>query len=118
MFSTIAWICAEGSMRGVVVVIAALMTLGLAAFGIVAAQKAAGPSSLVAVAAHIIAPAQNSGAAATPGAITNAAPTRAVGTPVIEVSDVTTRTLPVAPSKAPMQVAQNTTASPLPNPAP
>jgi peptidoglycan/xylan/chitin deacetylase (PgdA/CDA1 family) len=106
MFSTIAWICAEGSMRGVVVVIAALMTLGLAAFGIVASQKAAGPSSL---AAHIIAP---------PGAITNAAPTRAVGTPVIEVSDITTRTLPVAPSKAPMQVAQNTTASPLPNPAP
>jgi peptidoglycan/xylan/chitin deacetylase (PgdA/CDA1 family) len=118
MFSTIAWICAEGSMRGVVVVIAALMTLGLAAFGIVAAQKAAGPSSLVALAAHIISPPQSTATAATPGAVTNAAPTRPVGTPVIEVSDITTRTLPVAPSKAPMQVAQNTTASPLPNPAP
>ena len=105
-------------MRGVVVVIAALMTLGLAAFGIVAAQKAAGPSSLVALAAHIISPPQSTATAATPGAVTNAAPTRAVGTPVIEVSDITTRTLPVAPSKAPMQVAQNTTASPLPNPAP
>ena len=47
-------------MRVVGVVIAALMTLGLAAFGIVAAQKAAGPSSLIALAAHVVSPSQNS----------------------------------------------------------
>jgi peptidoglycan/xylan/chitin deacetylase (PgdA/CDA1 family) len=102
-------------MRVVVVVIAALMTLGLAAFGIVAAQKAAGPSSLVALAAHIISPAQNTDATATPLAATRAVQTtRVVQNPVIQVSDITTTTL----SAAPMQVAQNAAASPLPTPAP
>jgi peptidoglycan/xylan/chitin deacetylase (PgdA/CDA1 family) len=106
-------------MRVVVVVIAALMTLGLAAFGIVAAQKAAGPSSLVALAAHIISPAQNTDATATPPAATHTVQTtRVVQNPVIQVSDITTTTLPVAPSAAPMQVAQNAAASPLPTPAP
>jgi peptidoglycan/xylan/chitin deacetylase (PgdA/CDA1 family) len=106
-------------MRVVVVVIAALMTLGLAAFGIVAAQKAAGPSSLVALAAHIISPAQNTDATATPLAAPHAVQTtRVVQNPVIQVSDITTTTLPVAPSAAPMQVAQNAAASPLPTPAP
>jgi peptidoglycan/xylan/chitin deacetylase (PgdA/CDA1 family) len=106
-------------MRVVVVVIAALMTLGLAAFGIVAAQKAAGPSSLVALAAHIISPAQNTDATATPPAATHTVQTtHVVQTPVIQVSDITTTTLPVAPSAAPMQVAQNAAASPLPTPAP
>jgi peptidoglycan/xylan/chitin deacetylase (PgdA/CDA1 family) len=50
-------------MRVVVVVIAALTTLGLAAFGVVAAQRAAGPTSLIALAAHVISPGQGSGAA-------------------------------------------------------
>ena len=51
-------------MRVVVIVIAALMTLGLAAFGVVAAQKEAGPTSLLALATHLISPAK-----ATPPAI-------------------------------------------------
>ena len=46
-------------MRVVVAVIAALVTLGLAAFGVVAAQKAAGPSSIIALAARVISPGQN-----------------------------------------------------------
>jgi peptidoglycan/xylan/chitin deacetylase (PgdA/CDA1 family) len=50
-------------MRVVVAVIAALVTLGLAAFGVVAAQKAAGPSSIIALAARVISPAQSTGAA-------------------------------------------------------
>ncbi len=50
-------------MRVVVAVIAALVTLGLAAFGVVAAQKAAGPSSIIALAARVISPVQNTGAA-------------------------------------------------------
>ncbi|MGB3744586.1 MAG: hypothetical protein WBD11_08690, partial [Xanthobacteraceae bacterium] len=50
-------------MRVVVAVIAALVTLGLAAVGVVAAQKAAGPSSIIALAARVISPGQNSGAA-------------------------------------------------------
>ena len=47
-------------MRVVVVVIAALTTLGLAAFGVVAAQRAAGPASLIALAAHVISSGQSS----------------------------------------------------------
>jgi peptidoglycan/xylan/chitin deacetylase (PgdA/CDA1 family) len=108
-------------MRVVVVVIAALMTLGLAAFGVVAAQKAAGPSSLVALAAHIISPAQNNGAtavASTPVAATQAAPAHVVQSPVIQVSDITTTTLPVAAAAAPMRVAQSATASSPPAAAP
>jgi peptidoglycan/xylan/chitin deacetylase (PgdA/CDA1 family) len=54
----------EDAMRVVVAVIAALVTLGLAAFGVVAAQKAAGPSSIIALAARVISPGQNNGAAA------------------------------------------------------
>jgi len=43
--------------------------------------------------------------------------TRVVQNPVIQVSDITTTTLPVAPSAAPMQVAQNAAAAPLPTPS-
>ena len=50
-------------MRVVVAVIAALVTLGLAAFGVVAAQHAAGPSSIIALAARVISPGQSTGAA-------------------------------------------------------
>ena len=50
-------------MRVVVIVFAGLMTLGLAAFGVVAAQRAAGPDSLIALAAHAISPGQSNTAA-------------------------------------------------------
>ncbi|MBO0718014.1 MAG: hypothetical protein J2P55_11850, partial [Rhizobiales bacterium] len=50
-------------MRVVVIVFAGLMTLGLAAFGVVAAQRAAGPDSLIALAVHVISPGQSNNAA-------------------------------------------------------
>jgi peptidoglycan/xylan/chitin deacetylase (PgdA/CDA1 family) len=104
-------------MRVVVIVIAALMTLGLAAFGVVAAQNSAGPASLAALVAHVISPGQNSAPppAPTPVVASQIAPSRIVATPVIQVSDTTTT--PGAPS-APIVVAQNATASTLPTPAP
>jgi peptidoglycan/xylan/chitin deacetylase (PgdA/CDA1 family) len=81
-------------MRVVVIVIAALMTLGLAAFGVVAAQKEAGPTSLLALATHLISPAQGT---STPPVIVAAAAPRG---PV--VSDA---------SPAPLVVAQNAPAT-------
>ena len=45
-------------MRVIVAVIAVLTTLGVAAFGVVVAQQAAGPNSLIAFAAHSISPGQ------------------------------------------------------------
>jgi peptidoglycan/xylan/chitin deacetylase (PgdA/CDA1 family) len=95
-------------MRAVVIVIAALMTLGLAAFGIVAAQKEAGPTSLLAFAGHLISPAKGTppatAAAASPSPATPRAPV---------VSDVATQR-----TSAPTVLAQNTAAAPsLPAPA-
>jgi peptidoglycan/xylan/chitin deacetylase (PgdA/CDA1 family) len=106
-------------MRVVVIVIAALMTLGLAAFG-VAAQKGQNPAALLALATQLISP--------TPQA--NIAPAAPVATsqmvhvaqnPVTQISDATPAPLPrapiAAPAPAPTVVAQNT-ASALPAPAP
>jgi peptidoglycan/xylan/chitin deacetylase (PgdA/CDA1 family) len=53
-------------MRVIVAVIAVLTTLGIAAFGVVVAQQAAGPSSLIALAAHSISPGQAGEAAPAP----------------------------------------------------
>jgi peptidoglycan/xylan/chitin deacetylase (PgdA/CDA1 family) len=98
-------------MRVVGVVIAALMTLGLAAFGIVAAQQAAGPSSLIALAAHVVSPSQNNGAAAHPAPANQVAQARVAQTPVVEVPQAAAaaRTDAVA-AAAPTIVAQNTAA--------
>ncbi|MGD0025896.1 MAG: polysaccharide deacetylase family protein [Xanthobacteraceae bacterium] len=72
-------------MRVVVFVIAALVTLGLAAVGVVAAQKAAAPGSPAAAAQSMSAP-----------------PARAAVNQVAQASDVTTLQAPfVAPSAAP-----------------
>src|ERR1700756_2510713 len=92
-------------MRVVVILIAALVTLGLAAFGIVAAQKEAGSTSLLAVAAHMISPAKG-----TPPAqvAANPAPPAAPRNPVSDT----------ARSTAPTVVAQNNKPSALPAPAP
>ena len=108
-------------MRVVVVVIAALITLGLAAFGIVAAQKAAGPASLIALAVHVISPAPSTSTPPAPAAASQVSAiqvtaSRVVQSPVIQVSDTTT--LPSAPSAAPIVVAQNASASALPTAAP
>jgi len=104
-------------MRVVVVVIAALMTLGLAAFGIVAAQKAAGPASIAALAAHVISPSQGVTAAPAPAAASQMAQPRSVQP--IQVSDTPTTIVPSSPTSAPILVAENMTASaPAPAPAP
>jgi peptidoglycan/xylan/chitin deacetylase (PgdA/CDA1 family) len=99
---------AEGAMRVVVIVFAALMTLGLAAFGVVAAQRAAGPESLIALAVHVISPGQSNNAApaSQPVATQAARPT----TPVVQVEQTTSAAQPNAP--APASLVQNTAAAP------
>jgi peptidoglycan/xylan/chitin deacetylase (PgdA/CDA1 family) len=92
-------------MRVVVIVFAALMTLGLAAFGVVAAQRAAGPDSLIALAVHVIAPGQASNTAAAPSQPVPAQATRP-SNPVAQVAQTT----PV--------LAQNATPAPISAPAP
>src|ERR1700675_1672157 len=108
-------------MRVVVVVIAALVTLGLAAFGVVAAQKAAGSTSLVALAARVISPAQSTDAPATPAAPSKVAAVHPVASPVTQISDPPPAPQPRAPaaSAAPTLMAQNaSTAAAIPSSAP
>jgi len=91
-------------MRVVIGVIAALLTLGVAAFGVVGAQK--GPASLFAYAEHVISPSQIADAAPAP------APPYPGAVPVIQVSDK----IPAA-APAPLAVAQNTVPAPIPTSA-
>jgi peptidoglycan/xylan/chitin deacetylase (PgdA/CDA1 family) len=95
-------------MRVVGVVVAALLTLGLAAFGVVATQKASGPASLIALAAHIISPTQSTSAPQAPAATSQAVANRIVTAPVIQVSD-TTVAQPSVSASAPTVLAQNAT---------
>src|SRR5271155_3180424 len=95
-------------MRVVVIVVAALLTLGLAAFGIVATQNAAGPASLVALAAHVVSPTQT----ATPAPAAQMAPTRVPRAPIPPLSDATAA--PAAAPGAPTILAQNTTPPAIP----
>jgi len=106
---------AEGAMRVVVIVFAALMTLGLAAFGVVAAQRAAGPDSLIALAVHVIAPAQSNNAAAPSQPV--AAQAARPSSPVVSVAQ-TPPPSPEANTAAPARVAQNATAAATSAPAP
>jgi len=106
-------------MRVVVIVFAALMTLGLAAFGVVAAQRAAGPDSLIALAVHVIAPAQTNNAAPPSPPVAPAAARPA--SPVVSV--VQTPSASETSNPAPARLAQNPTAAttpaaPAPTPAP
>jgi peptidoglycan/xylan/chitin deacetylase (PgdA/CDA1 family) len=96
-------------MRVVGVVIAALMTLGLAAFGVVAAQKAAGPSSLIALAARVVSPSQNSATAAQPAPANQVAPARVAQSPVAEIAQAPAAKPNPSPA-TPTVVAQNTAA--------
>jgi peptidoglycan/xylan/chitin deacetylase (PgdA/CDA1 family) len=99
-------------MRVVLVVVAALMTLGLAALGVVSAQKSAGPSPLLALAAHFISPAPSTAAAPKPADAAQIAQSRVVGAPVIQIAEATAVTpsrIPSAPASiAPLRVADNT----------
>jgi peptidoglycan/xylan/chitin deacetylase (PgdA/CDA1 family) len=100
--------------RVIVVVVAALTTLGLAAFGVVAAQRAAGPDSLLALASHVISPGQSSGAAPAPTQPVQAQTVqRPVPAPVVQVAQTT-----AAPAvDAPARLAQNATTSAAATPA-
>jgi peptidoglycan/xylan/chitin deacetylase (PgdA/CDA1 family) len=102
-------------MRVVVMLVAALVTLGLAAFGVVAAQKEAGSTSLLAMATHLVSPAKGTPPTLAAAPAAPAAP----HSPVMQLSDAA----PHAP--APMVLAQNTpapapaaAAAPKPAPAP
>jgi peptidoglycan/xylan/chitin deacetylase (PgdA/CDA1 family) len=95
-------------MRVVVIVVAALLTLGLAAFGIVAAQNAAGPASLVALAARVVSPTQTT----TPAPAAEMAPTRVAQASVTQLSDATAA--PAVAPGAPTVLAQNTTPPAIP----
>jgi peptidoglycan/xylan/chitin deacetylase (PgdA/CDA1 family) len=105
-------------MRVVGVVIAALMTLGLAAFGVVAAQKAAGPSSLIALAAHVVSPSQNKATAAQPVAANQTAPARVAQSPVAEIASAAPAATTNAAPAGPTVVAQNSAAPAPATPAP
>ena len=104
-------------MRVVVIVFAGLITLGLAAFGVVAAQRAAGPDSLIALAVHTISPGQSNNAApaSQPVAAQAARPT----TPVAQVAQAASAAPPSAPAPAPAptMLAQNATTTATPAPA-
>jgi peptidoglycan/xylan/chitin deacetylase (PgdA/CDA1 family) len=109
-------------MRVVVIVVAALMTLGLAAFGVVAAQKEAGPTSLLALATHFISSANGTPPTAVAA---NPAPLAKPINPVSQVSDtVTPRPAPAPPialaqnSPAPTAAPTVASQSPAPKPAP
>jgi peptidoglycan/xylan/chitin deacetylase (PgdA/CDA1 family) len=109
-------------MRNVVVVFAALLTLGLAAFGVVAAQRASGPPSHVAMAAKIepavpVPPVTPRPVAQPVSQIAQAAAAEPAPAPVIPQA--------AAAPAAPIRVAQNTpapaaaaAAAPAPTPAP
>jgi len=93
-------------MRVVVIVIAALMTLGLAAFGVVATQREAGPTPLIALATHLISPAKG-----TPP--TAAAALKAPPTPAPQVSGATPNNASsnTSPAPLPTVLAQNAPAA-------
>jgi Polysaccharide deacetylase len=90
-------------------VIAALLTLVLAA---IAAEKAAGPGSLIALAGHVISPTRGSGGAVSASA-SQAAQTGASETPVIDIAQATAAARARISSAAPIALGQDATA---PNP--
>ena len=100
-------------MRIVVIVIGILMTLGLAAFGVSTAQREAGPTSLIALAAHFISPAKGTPpVTATTGTAAVTPPTPVAHNPVAQLPD----------AAAPIKLAQNApapaAAAPAPAPSP
>jgi peptidoglycan/xylan/chitin deacetylase (PgdA/CDA1 family) len=96
-------------MRVVVIVVAALMTLGLAAFGIVAAQKATNTPLAIAPAA-----------APTPAAVAHAPATGAPTRTLVDASESPIVSAPVVPTQsAPsIRAAQNTADATPPTPPP
>jgi peptidoglycan/xylan/chitin deacetylase (PgdA/CDA1 family) len=95
-------------MRVVVVVFAALLTLGLAAFGVVAAQRANAPAAATAMVAQVAPPVQSARPTPVRAPVAEIAQTQApeAAKPAVATS---------APVAAPIVLAQNT---PAPAPAP
>ena len=94
-------------MRVVVIVFAALLTLGLAAFGVVAAQRANAPATATAMAAQVAPPAQSTRATPVRAPVADLAQNQ-----IAEVAKPTVAT--DAPAVAPIVLAQN---NPTPAPA-
>ena len=90
-------------MRVVVVVFAALLTLGLAAFGVVAAQRANAPAAATAMAAQVAPPAQSARPTPVRAPVSEIAQNQ-----IAEVAKPTVAT--DAPAVAPVILAQNTPA--------
>jgi peptidoglycan/xylan/chitin deacetylase (PgdA/CDA1 family) len=86
-------------MRAVVIVIAALTTLGLAAFGVVAAQKAAAPSSATTTARNVTPPRTAANPVASPGPATTVQ--ASIAGPSVVAS------APVLASTPPTRLAEN-----------
>jgi peptidoglycan/xylan/chitin deacetylase (PgdA/CDA1 family) len=103
-------------MRVVVIVFAALMTLGLAAFGVVAAQRAAGPDSLIALAARVISPGQSNTAPATNQPVAAQA-VRPVS-PVAQVAETSAQPNAAAPTRLAQNATAAATAAPAAAPTP
>ena len=95
-------------MRVVVIVFAALLTLGLAAFGVVAAQRANAPAAATTMATQVAPPAQSSRATPVRVPVADLAQNQ-----IAEVVKPTVAT--DAPAVAPIILAQN---NPTPTPAP
>src|ERR1700733_5830415 len=94
-------------MRVVVIVFAALLTLGLAAFGVVAAQRANAPAAATALATQVAPPAQSARPTPVRAPVADVAQNQ-----IAEVAKPTVAT--DAPAVAPVILAQNT---PAPAPA-
>jgi len=103
-------------MRVVVVIFAALMTLGLAAFGVVAAQRAHTPGSPFALISHVV-PAAQPAAQSTAGVPARTPVSQIAKGPVTDTSLPALSPLPTPGSTtAPIRLAENT--SPPSSPAP
>src|SRR5580693_4416089 len=97
-------VVAEGKMRVVVVVFAALLTLGLAAFGVVAAQRANAPAAATAMAAQVAPPVQSARPTPVRAPVSDIAQTQAP-----EAAKPTVAT--DGPAAAPIVLAQNAPAA-------
>jgi peptidoglycan/xylan/chitin deacetylase (PgdA/CDA1 family) len=97
-------------MRVFVIVVAALTSLGLAAFGVVSAQKAAAPNSSTASNVHVASLAQNIPALPPRAPVKQIAQAQLSEAPVSAA--VTPPRAPTEPAAAPTRVAQSTAAAP------
>ena len=108
-------------MRVVVVVFAALLTLGLAAFGVVAAQRANAPAAATAMAAQVAPPAQSARPTPVRAPVSDIAQTQApeAAKPAVATTLLSLRrsSLPRTLPRPPGAAAPQSAAAPAPSPA-